>query len=130
MTAQILQPNDFLKFQQIQNFSKTPNSNFTRGISLDNHKPKLVPPQEGLFKSSSVNNTPLNTQVSHLTDPHGEKYHSFSPNRIHPNNEYLLPPPHNLHQKTLVLDLDETLIHSSFQNFKAGADILLKVILT
>ena len=130
MTAQILQPNDFLKFQQIQNFSKTPNSNFSRGISLDNHKPKLVPPQEGLFKSSSVNNTPLNTQVSHLTDPHGEKYHSFSPNRIPPNNEYLLPPPQNPHQKTLVLDLDETLIHSSFQNFKAGADILLKVILT
>ena len=130
MTAQILQPNDFLKFQQIQNFSKTPNSNFTRGISLDNHKPKLVPPQEGLFKSSSVNNTPLNTQVSHLTDSHVEKYHSFSPNRIPPNNEFLLPPTSNPHQKTLVLDLDETLIHSSFQNFKGGADLLLKVIIT
>ena len=130
MSSQFLQANDYNKFQNIQNFSKTPNSNFTRGISLDNHKPKLVPPSECQFKSASVNTTHLNTQGSHLTDSHVEKYHSFSPNRIPPNNEFLLPPTSNPHQKTLVLDLDETLIHSSFQNFKGGADLLLKVIIT
>jgi len=40
-----------------------------------------------------------------------------------------LPPKlkHNSHKKTLVLDLDETLVHSSFDSFERKSDIFLKL---
>jgi len=43
------------------------------------------------------------------------------------NESLLLPPsPRSAHQKTLVLDLDETLVHSSFKPI-AGADFIIPV---
>ena len=40
-----------------------------------------------------------------------------------------LPPKskHNLNKKTLVLDLDETLVHSGFKPFHVNSDIILKI---
>jgi len=32
-----------------------------------------------------------------------------------------------MHKKTLVLDLDETLVHSAFKKFDKGSDIILKI---
>lgn len=34
---------------------------------------------------------------------------------------------HNQNKKTLVLDLDETLVHSSFKPFSIPSDIILKI---
>lgn len=34
---------------------------------------------------------------------------------------------HNQHKKTLVLDLDETLVHSGFKPFENSSDIILKI---
>ena len=42
------------------------------------------------------------------------------------NIEYLLPPK-TCNKKTLVLDLDETLVHSQFQPFNVDSDITLKI---
>ena len=42
------------------------------------------------------------------------------------NLKYLLPPLKS-NKKTLVLDLDETLIHSNFEDFPKGADIKINV---
>ena len=53
---------------------------------------------------------------------------SFTPtNRINfINSQKLLPPPRKRNRKTLVLDLDETLVHSSFIPFEEN-DIILQV---
>ena len=53
---------------------------------------------------------------------------SFTPtNRInYINSQKLLPPPRKRNRKTLVLDLDETLVHSSFIPFEEN-DIVLEV---
>jgi len=53
--------------------------------------------------------------------------HSFSGN-IPVSNEVLLPPltPRSVNKKTLVLDLDETLVHSSFKPIQ-GADFVIPV---
>jgi len=53
--------------------------------------------------------------------------HSFSGN-IPVSNEVLLPPltPRSTNKKTLVLDLDETLVHSSFKPIQ-GADFVIPV---
>ena len=53
---------------------------------------------------------------------------SFTPtNRINfINSQKLLPPPRKRNRKTLVLDLDETLVHSSFIPFEEN-DIVLEV---
>jgi len=53
--------------------------------------------------------------------------HSFSGN-IPVSNEVLLPPltPRSVYKKTLVLDLDETLVHSSFKPIQ-GADFVIPV---
>jgi RNA polymerase II subunit A small phosphatase-like protein len=48
------------------------------------------------------------------------KYHSS-------NNSRLLSPNTNLNKKTLILDLDETLVHSSFKPFIFKSDIILNV---
>ena len=42
------------------------------------------------------------------------------------NNKYLLPPKTS-NKKTLVLDLDETLVHSQFLQFSCPSDIIIKI---
>ncbi len=42
--------------------------------------------------------------------------------------KYLPPKSHsNMNKKTLVLDLDETLVHSGFKPFPTNSDIILKI---
>ena len=47
-------------------------------------------------------------------------------NVLNPKNLLLPPKPHDLTKKTLILDLDETLVHSSFTPFEKN-DIVLNV---
>ena len=46
--------------------------------------------------------------------------------KLNPQKLLLPPKPHNLNKKTLILDLDETLVHSSFTPFEKN-DIVLNV---
>jgi RNA polymerase II subunit A small phosphatase-like protein len=42
-------------------------------------------------------------------------------------NNYLLLPPKTCNKKTLVLDLDETLVHSQFMPFSKQSDVIIKI---
>ena len=59
-----------------------------------------------------------------------KKSHSYSPNRIINSqmkiNNGLLPPK-LLERKTLVLDLDETLVHSGFIPFDCPSDVIIQI---
>ena len=50
-------------------------------------------------------------------------------NNNNPNNEEnkILLPPKTTNKKTLVLDLDETLVHSQFMTFSAPSDVIIKI---
>lgn len=112
---------------QYTNNSPQPSICNSRGISLD------------IIKSTVKKNyaTPKNNSNGGIALTHNifkpkEKYHSFSPNRLN-EDSLLLPPlkPSNANLiKTLVLDLDETLIHSSFSKFPIEGDITLQVIIS
>ena len=50
-------------------------------------------------------------------------------NNNNPNNDdnKILLPPKTTNKKTLVLDLDETLVHSQFMTFSAPSDVIIKI---
>jgi TFIIF-interacting CTD phosphatase-like protein len=126
--------------EHTQEQTKNISTVYNRGISLDTQRPKpypLIPLDIISIKSSNTNSFPMDIQ-SHMSLEHNfqntDTCHSFSPNRYPPNNDYLLPPlNHSSNKKTLVLDLDETLIHSSYYKTKPNseyADYILKVSIT
>ena len=73
----------------------------------------------------------FSTQSNSLKDNFKERIHSPLPNRKNLLDNFLIPeqPPEKLGKKTLILDLDETLVHSGFEEFKQPSDIELKVII-
>ena len=90
-------------------------------------------PKKKKSKSLQKNNQPnIITQISSSNNNYLTKsnFHinSFTPtNRINNiNSQKLLPPQKKTNKKTLVLDLDETLVHSSFIPFEEN-DIILEV---
>ena len=44
-----------------------------------------------------------------------------------PNNNQILLPPQSSNKKTLVLDLDETLVHSQFMTFSDPSDVVIQI---
>ena len=65
-----------------------------------------------------------------INNKNKQKSHSYSPNRLINSgmkiNNGLLPPK-ILEKKTLVLDLDETLVHSGFIPFDCPSDVIIKI---
>ena len=55
------------------------------------------------------------------------KSHSYSPNRLLNSMQLGLLPPKSSNKKTLVLDLDETLVHSGFSPFSCPSDVIIKI---
>ena len=55
------------------------------------------------------------------------KGHSYSPNRLMNSIQLGLLPPKNSNKKTLVLDLDETSVHSGFTPFPCPSDVIIKI---
>jgi TFIIF-interacting CTD phosphatase-like protein len=112
------------------------NSKSSRGISADVNKKtpkalaqltlnKLVAQTN---KNSDVTNRNLNNLNYKSYQKPMDKVHSESPHKKNDARGMLLIPPQiKPFKKTLILDLDETLIHSSFQPFEGGSDIILKV---
>jgi TFIIF-interacting CTD phosphatase-like protein len=110
----------------------------TRGVSVDNNKQtpkgishlafsKLV--TQSSKESENGNNYSCNNLAPQMA-LEKEKIHSQSPlKKMAFENNILIPPQisSKMNKKTLVLDLDETLIHSGFHHFECGADIVLKV---
>lgn len=123
-----------MTLQGAQNSNKKQREN-SRGISVDNSKASPKGISQMSFnrlvaqtnKSQEMSNRNFYTNYLPRT---AEKVHSQSPvKRIDPQ-DFLIPnqTSSKLGKKTLVLDLDETLIHSGFQPFECGSDIVLKVI--
>ena len=112
--------------------SQTNNSqtqNLTSNLNLNpqtNSKNQNTKPQ-----NFQINKNP---QYSNINNPlnisHEKKSHSYSPNRILNSqmkiNNGLLPP-RILERKTLVLDLDETLVHSGFMPFDCPSDVIIQI---
>jgi TFIIF-interacting CTD phosphatase-like protein len=106
----------------------------SRGISVDNNKKTSAGLTQMTFQKlvtqSNRNAEMANNNLHSLNNKNSEKVHSLSPPKnITPEVNHLIPPQaaNKLGKKTLILDLDETLIHSGFQPFPCGADIILKV---
>ena len=81
--------------------------------------------------NQNSNNQNLNNQNSNnLNLCHEKKSHSYSPNRLINSQMKLnngLLPPRILERKTLVLDLDETLVHSGFMPFDCPSDVIIQI---
>jgi TFIIF-interacting CTD phosphatase-like protein len=114
-------------------------SKTSRGLSAQTKKISPVSPVMDLSKLISQTNKKTETFSGTAYNPFYQNaltrsldkntVRSLSPSkRLDYDN--LIPPQTapKLGKKTLVLDLDETLIHSAFQPFSCGVDITLKVI--
>ncbi len=108
-----------------QNFLHT-----TRGVSLGNTKRQ--PHQFAkIITQVDENGYQTNTNYQTLADNAYERIHSPLPSRKPIIDNLLIPlqKDNKTGKKTLILDLDETLVHSAFEPFGIPADIELKVII-
>ena len=108
--------------------------NLERGYSLDIKKPRLI---ENNMSETLNDYTQIDSKIPFLPSSQllfleikNQKTHSFNPNNRYCTEaeDFFLPSlPENNNQKTLVLDLDETLVHSGFEKFKNEYDYKIKV---
>ena len=103
---------------------------YARGISVDTYKKT----SKGLTQLSfdklvtQTNQNMDNLNRNFRNNNKQDRIKSFSPQtKNNDKKSYLLPPSKNTGKHTLVLDLDETLIHSSFDKFSYESDIILQV---
>jgi carboxy-terminal domain RNA polymerase II polypeptide A small phosphatase len=112
-------------FSEIKNYSYNPyslssdNFNSPKSNSKSLYASDLIYQEvEGLNKIRPISSSPRNDI----------RLHSSSSNKSYSsNNSRLLPASSNLGKKTLILDLDETLVHSSFKPFIVKSDIILNI---
>jgi RNA polymerase II subunit A small phosphatase-like protein len=104
------------------------NKKFTsRNSSVGNFKRTLPLQMSSIITQVDENSNPRTSKKA-LSDDSNERVHSPLPRGKHLEN-FLLPEqqPDKVGKKTLILDLDETLVHSGFEPFKTKADIEIKV---
>ena len=145
-----------MKKENINNFPQNLN-NINRGNSLDQKRLKLITfnsfinssnkinKNNNKIKNSNINNennsisqnnnnNNINLNIpfinsSSILEIQSQKTHSFSPNNRFTFKEDFILPKIQIKQelKTLILDLDETLIHSSFSKFIKEPDFIIEV---
>ena len=145
-----------MKKENINNFPQNLN-NINRGNSLDQKRLKLITfnsfinssnkinKNSNKIKNSNINNennsisqnnnnNNINLNIpfinsSSILEIQSQKTHSFSPNNRFTFKEDFILPKIQIKQelKTLILDLDETLIHSSFSKFIEEPDFIIEV---
>jgi hypothetical protein len=145
-----------MKKENINNFPQNIN-NINRGNSLDQKRLKLITfnsfinssnkinKNNNKIKNSNINNennsisqnnnnNNINLNIpfinsSSILEIQSQKTHSFSPNNRFTFKEDFILPKIQIKQelKTLILDLDETLIHSSFSKFIEEPDFIIEV---
>ena len=112
------------------------NYNNKRGHSIDSRVDKL---NNNLNKNTNTNNTDIKSIITQLdrTPINNIKLaqsniasHSLTPNKSLKNklNAINIPIPNGSDRKLLILDLDETLVHSSFKPLNTSPDITLRVL--
>jgi len=106
------------------------NLNQNKLLNILNNNRNKIPKQ---INNNNNNNINLNyipfINSSSILEIQSQKTHSFSPNNRYTFKEdFILPKIQiNKEQKTLILDLDETLIHSSFSKFVEEPDFIIEV---
>jgi len=99
----------------------------TRTSSVGNFKRTLPLQMSNIITQVDENNYSRRSKNALAENPN-ERVHSPLPRATNLDN-FLLPEqePDKVGKKTLILDLDETLVHSGFEPFKTRADIEIKV---
>ena len=86
---------------------------------------------ETVFNSiiTQVHKQPSPSSNTNINKPNIRQYksHSLSPNKMLNTMHLSLLPPKSSSRKTLVLDLDETLVHSGFKCFDTPSDVVIKI---
>ena len=116
-----------IKLKRIKNTQKKKEPNST----LNNIITQVEKDEKILFQIKKTKNPIIQNSISNniKNNNNNIKSHSYSPNRINTNiklNNGLLPPKIT-NKKTLVLDLDETLVHSNFIPFNCPSDVIIKI---
>jgi Dullard-like phosphatase family protein len=127
---------------QSNNFNGIQVNTKKRGISVTNPKNQITSQKKTTLKSNNTNNTnklisnvitqvqPKTITSKQISDQKNQtKSHSYSPNRLLNSQMKIngLLPPKISDKKTLVLDLDETLVHSGFLPFSCPSDVVIKI---
>ena len=76
--------------------------------------------------NSSIKNRMITKPNYYTTSNFFKQNHSLSPNSTILKTNYILPPK-TTEKKTLVLDLDETLVHSGFIPFNIPSDLIIQI---
>ena len=137
--------NQFKQTQETSNKIKVLNSKPTQAIQVNSRK-------RGNSTNSNIRFIPKNNSIQqqtpslHLNDPlissiitqvpnkpspqiqkMEKKSHSYSPSRMLNSMHLSLLPKKTTNKKTLVLDLDETLVHSGFNPFPYPSDVVIQL---
>ena len=99
----------------------------TRNSSVGNFKRPSPLQMNNIITQVDESNNQTTNKIALADNPH-QRIHSPLPRGRNLDN-FLIPEqqPDKVGKKTLVLDLDETLVHSGFEPFKTKADIEIKV---
>jgi TFIIF-interacting CTD phosphatase-like protein len=114
-----------------KNLNLTINHKTSRGVSADSKKKSQMCQKQLTFNKLVAQTNKQSDRTDTIIKRNQEKIHSMSPSKKINENTCLIPPQpaSKVNKKTLILDLDETLIHSGFRPFEGGNDIVLKVIM-
>ena len=126
---------------QSNNFNGIQVNTKKRGISVSNQKNSNSNQKKITIKPQSTTTNKLIANVITQVQPkttvskqiaeakNAAKSHSYSPNRLMNSQMKIngLLPPKMSDKKTLVLDLDETLVHSGFLPFSCPSDVVIKI---
>ena len=139
--------NTFKPPKEISSTKKLPSTHKPQSIQINSRKrgnstntntnlnSKNNSKQQYKIPSSNYNDPLLSsiiTQVPSKASPSfskqfQKKSHSYSPNHIFNSMHLSLLPPKSSNKKTLVLDLDETLVHSGFNPLPYQSDIVIQL---
>jgi TFIIF-interacting CTD phosphatase-like protein len=118
-----------MKLKVIQSMES---NDITKEEKIDQQASNRSNSAQSTYRSSSNKKKAFSKIVTQTITPQAvSKKKQSTPNRkitsAHSLNLKYLLPPKKVTKKTLVLDLDETLIHSNFEEFPKGSDIKISV---